>query len=386
VPILALFPFDLLYDYGHVYNFAAERSLVPYFFPINYIETIASSLAISYFFVNLGIKLGTVTGDARRRLRVLYFGSIVGLTPLFILAMLSAIHKTDIGQGIPQWITITVFAILLLFPLSLAYVVVVQRAMDLRILIRQGTKYFFARQSNWIIRVALTVWLVSSLSKFFNDRARRRTVDIVAIFLIMGLFFAFRFILSKRLQQKIDRLFFREAYSTEQLLSELSDDARDFTEVAPLISTIAQRLGNTLHIDRIAVYLRTGDTFQLQMATGAPLLPSTAEIFSFPSNSTTIATLSRSKTPASVYRDDPSSWLVDATDAERAALADLSLRPRVAWREGRLIDKTLRCVGHPAGRRHGRLRHRRPLRPASASRSPRNPLTPLLAGFSLRQR
>jgi phosphoserine phosphatase RsbU/P len=323
-PILALFPFDLLYDYGHAYNFAAERPLVPYFFSINYIETILSSLAISYFFVNLGIKLGTMTGDARRRLRVLYVGSSIGLTPFFILAMLSAIRKADIGQGIPQWITITVFAILLLFPLSLAYVVVVQRAMDLRILIRQGTKYFFARQSNWIIRVVLTVWLVSSLSKFFNDRAHRRTVDIVAIFLIMGLFFAFRFILSRRLQQKIDQLFFREAYSTEQLLSELSDDARDFTEVAPLISTIAQRLGNTLHIDRIAVYLRTGDTFQLQMATGAPLLPSTAAIFSFPSNSTTIATLSRSKTPASVYRDDPSSWLVDATDAERAALADLS--------------------------------------------------------------
>ena len=47
-------------------------------------------------------------------------------------------------------------------------------------------------------------------------------------------------------------------------------------------------------------------------------------MFSLPAASTTITTLSRAKVPANVYRDDPSSWLVDATDAERTTLADLS--------------------------------------------------------------
>ncbi len=122
----------------------------------------------------------------------------------------------------------------------------------------------------------------------------------------------------------IDQRFFREAYSTEQLLSELSEEVRNFTEVAPLINTITRRLGDTLHIDRIAVFLRSGDNFRLQLATGAPLLAGTAEMFSLPSASTTITTLSRAKAPANVYRDDPSSWLVDATPAERTALADLS--------------------------------------------------------------
>jgi sigma-B regulation protein RsbU (phosphoserine phosphatase) len=144
------------------------------------------------------------------------------------------------------------------------------------------------------------------------------------MFGILALFFAFRFRLSKRLQQWIDQRFFREAYSTEQLLSELSDEARNFTEVTPLINTITRRLGETLHIDRIAVFLRFGETFRLQLATGTPLLPSTAERFSLPAASTTITTLSRAQMPANVYRDDPSSWLVDATDAERTALTDLS--------------------------------------------------------------
>ncbi len=109
----------------------------------------------------------------------------------------------------------------------------------------------------------------------------------------------------------------------DQLLSELSDEARNFTEVAPLINTITKRLGDTLHIDRIAVFLRKGDTFHLQLAT-APLAAGAAGLISLPAASTTITTLSRAKAPANVYRDDPSSWLVGATEAERTALADLS--------------------------------------------------------------
>ena len=323
-PIVILFPFDLLYDYGHTYNFAADHWVVPYLVSINTIESVTSSLAICYFFVSLGPKLRTATGDARRRLRILNFGSSIGLTPFAILAIISVVRKTDLGQGIPQWIVIASFAILLLFPFSLAYVVVVQRAMDLRILIRQGTRYALARQSINILRMLLGIWLALSLKDFFQHPGHQRNVDVVRIFGILAIFFAFRFKLSGRLQQSIDQRFFREAYSTEQLLSELSDEARNFTEVAPLINTITQRLGKTLHIDRIAVFLRTGDTFRLQLATGVAPLPSTAEIFSRPSASTTIATLSRAKSPANVYHDDPSSWLVDATDAERTALADLS--------------------------------------------------------------
>ena len=324
VPVVVLFPLDIFYAYASSYNFAADRWLIPYLSSISATQGISEAGAITYFFLTLGPKLRTATGDARRRLRILYVGSCIGLTPLAILVIRSIFYKTDVGQNVSQWIIIAVFGTLLLFPLSLAYVVVVQRAMDLRILIRQGTRYALARQSINILRVLLGLWLGLTLMQFFKHPDQQRNVDIVRMFGILGCFVAFRFVLSRRLQQRIDQRFFREAYSTEQLLSELSDEARNFTEVAPLINTITQRLGDTLHIDRIAVFLRTGDTFRLQLATGAPLLPRTAELFSLPATSTTIATLARAKAPASVYRDDPSSWLVDATDAERTALADLS--------------------------------------------------------------
>ena len=324
IPLLLLSSTDFLIAFGHTYNFNLDAFLDPWAMKINMVENVFSILAIFYFFATIGTKMATATGDARRRLKILYYGAAVGLAPFFILLIISLARSKDVGQDIPRWIIFPSFFILLLFPLSLAYVVIVHRAVDVRILIRQGTRYAFARQSVNIIRILLAVWLSLSMIDFVRHPGHQRNVDVVRIFGIIAIFFVFRFRLSKRLQQKIDQRFFREAYSTEQLLSELSEEARNFTEVTPLINTITQRLRDTLHIERIAVFLRSGETFRLQLATGPPLLPNTAEVFSLPAASTTIATLSRAKTPANVYRDDPSSWLVDATDAERNALTDLS--------------------------------------------------------------
>jgi sigma-B regulation protein RsbU (phosphoserine phosphatase) len=321
VPILLFVPLDLLTIYRQAWNFALFSWLNPYLYKINTAENLIGMAAIFWFFINLGTKLSVFTGDARRRLRILYIGTSVGLTPFFILVVISLIHRNDVGQDIPQWIDFASFLILLLFPLTLAYVVVVQRAMDVRILIRQGTKYFFAKQSVVIISILLVTWMSYNLSLFFARPNHRRTVDIVHLFAIIAIFFAFRFVISKRLQQRIDQRFFREAYSAEHLLAELSDEARNFTEVEPLLTTITHRIGDTLHIDRIAVFLRAGDTYRLQFAIGAPVSVSS---FTLLASSTTITTLNRGRAPANVYRDDPSSWLVDASDAERSALADLS--------------------------------------------------------------
>lgn len=324
IPILLLLPFDFLATYGHRYNFNADAAIDPWAVKISNVSAILGMLAISYFFAAIGRKMATASGDARRRLKILYVGAAISLTPLFILVLIAVVRSKDVGQGIPQWITLTTFMLLLLFPLTLAYVVIVHRAVDVSILIRQGTRYFFARQSVWIIRIALAAWFFSAFIRLLFDPARRTPGHILELFAIFALFYSFRHFWSARLQQTIDRRFFREAYSTEQLLAELSDQARNFTEVAPLIDTVTRRLGSTLHIDRIAVFLRSGETFHLQLTTGTPLSPGLAGSFILPATSTTITTLARTKAPANVYQNDPSSWLVDATDAERTALADLS--------------------------------------------------------------
>ena len=113
--------------------------------------------------------------------------------------------------------------------------------------------------------------------------------------------------------------FFREAYSAEQVLSELANQVQGFTETPALIRTVSECISNALHVDRIAVLLRTGDTFKLQYAAGVEIGGNVL----LPENSKTIANLDIVKSPANVYLDNPDAWLLAASDAERAALREL---------------------------------------------------------------
>ena len=168
IPVLALLPADFLTSFGHTYNFNLDAFLDPWALRINMVENVFSILTTFYFFAAIGSKTRTTTGDARRRLKILYYGVATGLTPFFILFLIALVRSKDVGQDIPRWILLASFLILLLFPLSLAYVVIVQRAVDIRILVRQGTRYALARQSINILRVLLGLWLGLTLMKFFK--------------------------------------------------------------------------------------------------------------------------------------------------------------------------------------------------------------------------
>ncbi len=103
------------------------------------------------------------------------------------------------------------------------------------------------------------------------------------------------------------------------MLSELATQVQGFTETPALIRTVSECISKALHVDRIAVLLRSGDTFRLQYAAGVDI---GGEVL-LPGNSKTIANLDAVKKPANVYLDNPDAWLLAATDAERAALREL---------------------------------------------------------------
>jgi sigma-B regulation protein RsbU (phosphoserine phosphatase) len=317
--LLALLPAVLLFNLGFAFSFQTVGWLAPWIGVLTRVITIFAMIAIGIYFYCLGQKAGTATSaDVKRRLRILYTGSTVGNAPLFFLVIYSVSTGKDLGVGVPPWLFLAALSIFTLFPISLAYVVVVHRAMDLRILVRQGTKYALARTSLWFIR-ALTGILLGLAVMHAVRHHPLRLVDIVLLSACAALLLVVRYRTTKSLSLWIDRKFFREAYSTEQVLSELATRAQSFTETPPLIRTVSESISNALHIDRIAVLIRSGDTFRLQYATG---IDAGSNVL-LPGNSKTITNLDTVRTPANVYLDNPDSWLLAATDSERAALREL---------------------------------------------------------------
>jgi phosphoserine phosphatase RsbU/P len=96
------------------------------------------------------------------------------------------------------------------------------------------------------------------------------SVALLAIAGLVAMFFA-RGFLGSRFQNWLDRKFFREAYNSELILSELAGQARSFTDSHSLIETVSHRISDVLHVPQIAVLLSQGGSFRMQQSLGLNL-------------------------------------------------------------------------------------------------------------------
>ena len=257
--------------------------------------------------------------DAKRRLRLLLAGTALGLlSPIVVFAVLPSM-----GFAITQdrvWIAYLAGLLFLLMPVTLAYVVVVQRAMDVRILLRLGTKYVLARASVWIAQAALAGIVIYLLIPVL-ERGNLTPASVWQIPLLIGLFVLIRFVLRKRAEKWVDRKFFREAYDSEHVLSELAQEVRRFTEVEPMLTLVSERVAGTLHIDRISFLLRAGKGFQLIGTVG--FTPGQTAGLMVDERSSVMRQLTRSNMPVPLYRERPDAWYLLADDDERELLDEV---------------------------------------------------------------
>jgi sigma-B regulation protein RsbU (phosphoserine phosphatase) len=271
---------------------------------------------ILYLVITLDKLFSASTEDARRRLRVLTTGMTIGVGALLIVFVLLPHFGINALEPRSYWIR-TLGALLFMFaPLTLAYVVVVQRALDVRVLLRMGTRYALAKATLWVVQVGLIAAIGFRLLLPALHKQQPGASDLIGAVIFFGLILALRFGVSKRLQQWLDRQFFREAYNSEVMLNELSDEVRRFTETQPLLETVARTVCDTLHIRQIAMLLRRGDSFYVEQAVGV----SADGALVLPAQASSIRYLLNSNEPARLYRDDPEAWYLMAGTAERRAL------------------------------------------------------------------
>jgi sigma-B regulation protein RsbU (phosphoserine phosphatase) len=251
--------------------------------------------------------------DDRRRLRVLFSGLAISFVPAIIF---EGFIRRVLGMQFSPWFKLFVYTPLALFPVTLAYVTVVQRALDVRIIVRQGLQYALARRGLTVLQVtisALIVIVIAFLSGEVSFSQRMLlTIAGIAIILITALG-------ARRAAIWIDRRFFREAHNAEQILARLADSVGSLVELPPILTTVATRIAEALHISEIAVFLNERNSYRVAYALGYPQLPEVT----FPNESPTIRELQQAKRPLQVYLDDPRSWIGRMTGQDRTELNEL---------------------------------------------------------------
>ncbi len=286
------------------------------------IEHSASLLHLGMISVLLAACLGILSAklagskdhDDRRRLRVLFSGLATSFVPAVVVE--GFIRRFLPHQRISPWVALPVYSVLVLFPITLAYVTVVQRAMDVRVILRQGLQYALARRGLTILQVGvscLIILLVALMSGrlSFPERVALTTGGI-GVMLLVGL-------TARRLGKWVDRRFFREAHNTEQLLARLADTAGSLVELPPLLTMVTTRIAEALHISEIAVFLCEHNAYRLAFAFGYPGSP----VVEFSDRSPTINELQRANKAVPVYLDDPQSWTAHIDNQELAELHQL---------------------------------------------------------------
>jgi phosphoserine phosphatase RsbU/P len=310
---------------GQFENYASVASLSAALDRLSTVDFLLKFAAIGSFFICISVKMRqAVTPDAKRRLRLLYTGCSLAMAPACILFVTQAIKGGQLEQIFPEWFVLSALSLMLLFPITLAYVIVVHRAMDVRVVIRQGLQYALATGGIRVLQIILTAAVLITGVTFARSHnlspAREMTTIALLILAVSWLRKG-----ADRLRKWTDRRFFRDAYNAEQILEALSDEVRSIVEKRPLLERVATRIAESLHIPRVAVLLEESGFYRPAFTLGFPA----TFVADLPDSGATVRRLKREAGPERVYFDDKKSWVNDSAlpEDERRNLA--SLQPQL---------------------------------------------------------
>jgi sigma-B regulation protein RsbU (phosphoserine phosphatase) len=244
---------------------ATDRILRPALAVVSLLQLIA----VIGFFAAMGYQtVHASSPDARRRLLLLDAGAAVSIAPIVVAIVLQSL---DVIAFSGWWILL--LGIVFVFPLTMAYVIVVERAMDVRVVLRQGLQYLLARGTLRAIQIVLSVSIVAAVATMGASATPLNRILLISIALAIVLLIGSY---AERLHHWVDRRFFREAYNAEQVLTDLARDVRTMVQTGPLLETVAHRVSDTLHVPRVAILLNSGGMLEPAYALNHPALTALA--------------------------------------------------------------------------------------------------------------
>jgi len=206
----------------------------------------------------------------RQQLKWLRNGTLCGILPVALLYIVP--YALGVVPG--AWQKMSVLSLVLL-PLTLAYAIVRYRLMDVDIIFRRGYAYTLAT----ICVLASFYGIVFSLGTLVKQRfTDLGTGGMMTVMLITAFLFQ---PIRNWMQEWLDKHFYRDRYDYRRTLVEFARELSSETDLDAMLSSVGERLLQTLGIKHLAFFLaaeRSGEQqFHLKKAMGAnPRLSSVA--------------------------------------------------------------------------------------------------------------
>lgn len=201
----------------------------------------------------------TADTAARRRLRVVLAGSLLGFGCLLLIVLMEATNTQEKLQTIWDWLQSASNWTLPLVPLSFAYAIVRHRVIPISLLLRRSARYLLvSRGSTVLVMIGLSAVMFFVMDTFFRyvRPANGRVIGVISAVTAIVFWRITNAFHQRIVAPVIDRYFFRQAYDSQQILTDLAESLRTTTDIPTLLESVADRLQSALQTASVAIYLR----------------------------------------------------------------------------------------------------------------------------------
>jgi len=210
--------------------------------------------------------IGAANVEDRRKLKVMLWGTLVGVAPAVLIGLGYDLSHSDT----PFWAGFAKATFLFLIPLSFAYAVVKHRVMDIPVLLRRSARYLLVERGFAILMllfsIGLTLWFGQAFARRFSAGSKA-AIPIGATFGVLLISGATQ--VHRRVRTRLDRAFFRSAYDAQQILENLAARTLAVTDRAGLAHLLHEHIQDALHPMPLYVYLLADDG-RLHAYAGSP--------------------------------------------------------------------------------------------------------------------
>jgi PAS domain S-box-containing protein len=181
-------------------------------------------------------------------------GTIVGSVPCVLFYILPFVF----GATLATWMKLSVLS-LVLIPLCFGYAIIRYRLMDVDIIFKRGLAYTAATAGVLVVFFAL----VALIGLIFHTQANGMWGGVLAIVIAASVFEPFR----QWFQGRLDRFFYRDRLDYRRTLIEFGSALTNEVRLDPMLSSVMDRVSQTLLVDRIAVFVEDAEQLgEMRMA------------------------------------------------------------------------------------------------------------------------
>ena len=193
---------------------------------------------------------------SRRRIQWVIAGLMIAVIPFVGLTFAFSVAGWGSERTYNTYSPLS-FLAMLCIPVSIGAAVWKDQLFDIRVLVRRGLQYLFARTAlRILLALPIALLLLSIVSNPNRTVAQILTQGSGWLNIVLIGAIAVMLYWRKRLQSWLDRRFFREDYQQEQVLVHLIDEIRQRDSVAEIAQLVTARIDSVLHPTALHIFYR----------------------------------------------------------------------------------------------------------------------------------